>query len=153
MTRAAVLAVLLLAGCATPKMTDFENACYGEPFQNFGRCVEGQLNEQYPSWRRDQHADLAQVYVAWLIAAGERVERGEMTEAEAVLGKSQLYMRMKEIAGQRAYNAALTQQAAMAQMLTGLALISASQPQPAMGGLIICNSTPMGGGLVTTVCH
>ena len=166
MTRTmAVLGLLLLAGCSVAKRIDAqvsrvfgtqqpftvqqaETQCSDEPFVRLGVCIEHSLNEHYPNWTHDQQADLAQVYIAWLNAAGARVASGSMTEVDARLGAATIRSRLRDEAGAR--NAALEadRQARFAAALAGVAIMQAAQPQSAQpattvyvtrGSQIVCS--------------
>lgn len=151
-----LLAAVLLSACVTaPPMTipQAETRCANQAFPAVSNCIRQQLETAYPAWRSNPTADLADVYLAWLEAAGKRVERGEMDEAEARLGAATLRMRLKEVQTQRYAQAAYNQQQAMSTMLTGLALINAaSAPQVQPNMPITCTST-RSGAFTNTVCH
>lgn len=158
MKRAFLGLFALISGCVTPRLADFENGCAGEPFANYGSCLESSLQTNYPQWRNDNHGDLVQIYIAWLNAAGKRVDRGAMDESEARLGAVTLKARLAEVAQQRSMNAMISRQAAMAQMLSGLALIEASRPvvqQPSIAMPITCTQyrTNSVTGQTQTICQ
>lgn len=151
MTRTIVLCAMLLSGCViAPPITlpQAESNCGQVAFPEFGTCIRRQFDAQYPGWQGNHEADLAEVYVAWLEAAGARVERNEMPEDEARLGAKMLRVRLYEIVGQRRAQAAAYQQQTMSNLLTGLALLNAAQPQP--GPMITCNTYYMGNNATTT---
>lgn len=161
-TTAVLLCVVMLAGCGVvqrmapvtgPNLSTFEAKCTATPFAEFGQCIRGELNSGYPRWHSDQHADLVDVYLAWLDAAGARVADGRMEEPEARLGAAEMKVRLKRIASERATNASLQQGAGISQMLTGLALINAAQPRHAYSPQIVCTSSEAVRGNITTICH
>lgn len=171
MTRTTVLLCVVLAtGCTSmhnasiaafgghhhrqPPMqiSTFEERCAPQPFASLGTCMRDGMSRDYPSWRSDAHADLVDVYLAWLDAAGQRVAEGRMEESEARLGAAEMKVRLKQIASERATNASLQQQAAVSQMLSGLALMEAAQPRPVYSPQIVCTSNAYG-GTVTTTCR
>jgi hypothetical protein len=169
MKRTTFLACLMLAGCTGQQTQDamrkgfgrvfnprhtierFEAICAGAPFPDYGSCIRSELVRDNPRWRSDPHADLVDVYLAWLDAAGARVADGRMEESDARLGAAEMKVRLKSIASERATNASIQQQAALSRMLAGLAIMNASVPQP--GPLIQCRTTPTGLGTTMTTCH
>jgi hypothetical protein len=128
----------------------FEAKCSTEPAASFGVCVRRELEAGYPRWRSDKEADLMDVYVAWLQAAGERITAGTMSDADMRLGAAMLKSQWKDITSQRAANAAAVNQSRSAAMLTGLALMNSASPQSPQ---IVCRSTPTGLGTTTTTCN
>lgn len=169
MKRTAFLACLLLAGCTGQQTQDamrkgfghvfkprhaierFEALCANAPFPGYGRCIRSELVRDNPRWHADPHADLVDVYLAWLDAAGTHVADGRMEESDARLGAAEMKVRLKSIASERATNASIQQQAAMSRMLTGLAILNSATPQP--GPVIQCRTTPTGLGTTMTTCH
>jgi hypothetical protein len=160
--RGIVLATaVVLSGCVTPppKLADFEQICTGAPFPEYGRCLETSMQAGYPSWRLDSHGDLVETYLAWLNAAGKRVQNGAMDEEEARMGAAMLKIRLKEVASQREANTAVSRQADMNQMLMGLALMQGSQytipPASAPSPPITCRTSAPNAitGQVITTCQ
>jgi len=147
---AALALTLLVGGCAGQQAQDtmregfghifkvrhsierFEAQCEATPFQARGACTRTKMTAGYPSWRSDSNADLWDVYLAWMEAAGARVSDGRMEEADAKLGAAEMKLRLKSISEQRATSAAIRDQIATTQLLTGLALMQSAQPQPAV---------------------
>lgn len=146
-----MLLCVLLSGCAVaPPITlpQAESNCGQVEFREFGKCIRQQFDTQYPGWQGNHEADLAELYVAWLEAAGTRVANGTMAEDEARLGSKMLRVRLYEIVAQRRSQSAAYQQQAMSNLLTGLALLNAAQPQP--GPMITCNTYYYGNNATTT---
>lgn len=145
-----MLLCVLLSGCAVaPPITlpQAESNCGQVEFREFGKCIRQQFDTQYPGWQGNHEADLAELYVAWLEAAGTRVANGTMTEDEARLGSKMLRVRIYEMGAQRRYQAQMLQQSQVATALAGIALINAAQPQPST---ITCNTYYMGNNATTT---
>jgi hypothetical protein len=148
---------LLLTACSAPMFKPrhtierFETLCAHVPFSAYGSCIRSELERDNSRWRSDPHADLVDVYLAWLDAAGARVSDGRMEEADARLGAAEIKVRLKSIASERATNTSLQQQAATSRMLTGLAIMNAASPQPSAP--ITCQSVPTGLGTMTTRCN
>lgn len=154
MKRMIVLCVML-TGCVTaPPITlpQAESNCGQVAFSDYGGCIRQQFDAQYPAWRSNSEADLAEVYVTWLEAAGERIRRNEMTESAAKMDALTLRTRLYEIVSQRRNAAALNNQVNVMTLLTGLALINAATPQPVQSPQIICNSNTYAGN-TTTICR
>jgi hypothetical protein len=118
-----ILAMLVLAGCNEgERFVKLHNICeQSVPYKQMGQCLNYSLDQSMPNWRADKHAGYVQTYIAWLDAAGERVARGEVSEAEMKLGANQLLNRMRVEANQ-------AQQAdfgnRMAIFLSGLAIMN-----------------------------
>lgn len=145
-----VFAVSITAGCAlAPPITlpQAETICESVQFQQYGACLRHQLDSAYPQWRSNREADLVDIYIAWLEAAGLRAQSGEMAQADARLGAAMLRSRLYAI---RAERTAVAQQVAADQMLAGLALLNAGRPQPMTPNMITCNTHQMGASSTTT---
>lgn len=170
MTRTMLLGVALaLAACSGQQMQDsmrsgfgkvfkprhnierFESQCADVAFSARGSCIREKMTAGYPAWRSDPNADLNDVYLSWMEAAGARVAAGKMDETEARLGAAEIKLRMQQITAQRANTASIQRQTGVAQMLTGLAIMNSANPQP--GPQITCRSVPTGLGTTTTTCN
>lgn len=153
MRKGIVLGAILLSACVTsPRMEDFEQECIDLAFPQFGGCLERAMDRMYPAWRRDPHGDLAEAYIAWIRAAGIRVAAGTMEEHDARYGAAVVKSNMKRVAAERDAYRAMSQQAAISQMLSGLALMNAAQ-EPASSPTIICTSSEAVRGYITTTCR
>lgn len=123
--------MIALAGCASnqrvPSLADFEYGCSTVyPFSELGPCLQRVMDYRIPNWQAGKNADLRQTYVAWLVAAGQKIHEGTMTEADARLGAATIKTRLIEIELQRNANEAISQQVAMNRALAGLALMQQS---------------------------
>jgi hypothetical protein len=118
------IAVFVLTGCNEgERFTKLHNLCeQSVPYHQMGQCLNYSLDESMPNWRADKHAGYVQTYIAWLNAVGERVVKGEVSEADMKFGATQLLNRMRTEAKQ-------VQQAdfgnRMAIFLSGLAIMNA----------------------------
>ena len=145
------LILLSLTGCAIVpapmSLAQAEYACSTVEFAGQGACIRSELDTNYPAWHSNREGDLADIYIAWLEAAGARVGDGTMREEDARLGAVTLKSRLMEISAQRT---AATSAAISEQMLVGLALLNAGAPHPLPSNTINCTSTQMGYVLNTT---
>lgn len=136
--------VSFVTSCVAPPPITIPQAqaiCASQPFSLLGSCIRNQLNMVYPAWHSNAEADLADVYISWVEAAGVHVADGSMNEGDARLGAATVWSRMLEIRSQRQ---AISQEMAASQMLAGLALLNASHQQPSYGPVISCNTVNMG---------
>jgi len=152
MKRIAIGLILIsLTGCVSvpPPMSlaQAEYACSTVEFAGQGGCIRSQLDSNYPAWHSNREGDLADIYIAWLEAAGARVGEGSMRQEDARLGAATLKSRLMEISAQRTATATA---AISAQMLAGLALLNEGAPHPLPSNTISCSSLQMGYVLNTT---
>lgn len=130
MKKLSLVLSLVLAGCVTPgehfKQASTHCNLLNQATQ-YGSCLETELDKRVPNWHSDQHAMYVSSYIAWLKAAGSRVEKGEMKEQDFWSGKDELLERLvtqaKAEAQANQANQA-NQGNALATFLTGLAIMS-----------------------------
>lgn len=157
-----IIPAMLLCGCVTPPITlpQAEASCTGAPFTEYGRCIEAKFDAAYPKWRENTEADLAQAYLSWLNAAGDRINNGTMDEPTARMGAAELRTRLYQIVAQRRGNEAARKQIGLATMMNGLALMNSAQPSYSAPPLpppqmITCTQSPPNPvtGQIRTVCQ
>lgn len=144
----AVLAAVLLAACG-PRLSEFQASCEQRhsSFPSMARCLSSDVRAEVARRPGLNNEDLALVYAAWMGAAAERVEAGNMTDAEARLGAAELYSRLKSQMTGRSHAAGADYSRRYGDFLAGLAVFQQSlNPAPARA-TITC--VPVGGGVVS----
>jgi hypothetical protein len=153
MTKTGLFLCVLLAGCAAtpPKYTlvNAEADCVAKnaPFSLFSGCIETQMRDNAPAWQLEDDADLLNVYLSWLNAAGARVARGELDETAAKLKAADLKAQIISLSKERRSAA---RQQALNTTLAGFAILNAA-PRP--GPAITCRTVPTGLGTTMTTCQ
>lgn len=117
--------VLLLAGCnEAQEFSQLHAMCEQTvPIYQLGQCLQFSLDTKLPNWKNDPHAGYVSTYIAWLDAAGERVVKGEASEADMKQGASQLLQRMRSEATQ---GNQVDTASRMALFLSGLAIMNSN---------------------------
>jgi hypothetical protein len=137
---APIVLAVALAGCGHQvKMRDLQASCeqrYAR-FSDMAQCLRGETGQYMAQHPGDPNADLTGVYLAWLDAAGERVDAGTMAESEARLGAAELYSRLQSTALDRQHAANADWQLRYQGFLQGLATWNALANQPRPSSRII----------------